>query len=107
MNLGIAFTRGGATVMFSEALGQFLYSGVIWQPASSANAFEGLMQDQIGQAELSEIYLSETELRFSKRYLDRHYLIHYVFRNKEEILGLVSITISTLVVEQPDVFYCQ
>lgn len=69
----------GAVVVVHEGITRNMFSGVIWQDASTGT-WAGEMEDQVGQASLEVVWLTETELRFVKRYAQRNDDIGYVFR---------------------------
>jgi hypothetical protein len=57
-----------------------MYAGAIWQ---DSGGLTGCMQDAFGKSELSEIVISDTEVRFVKTYEGRQRPIRYLFRKKD------------------------
>ena len=68
----------GTAVFIHKDLFRYVYAGVIWTEPSGG--LRGLVQDAFGEAELSHITISDTEISFTKKYFKRDYYIEYFFR---------------------------
>jgi hypothetical protein len=72
----------GVVAMVCNGMCDFIFSGVLEYLPDGA--LRGVVYDVLGEAELSDIALSESELRFTKKYAQRIYLIQYKFTKQED-----------------------
>ncbi|MEK7212494.1 MAG: hypothetical protein AAB686_02365 [Patescibacteria group bacterium] len=61
-----------------------MFYGVIGPVEGKANALAGNMKDHLGESTLSDVQVSETEFRFTKRYAHHQDTIRYVFRKQKD-----------------------
>lgn len=83
LGLGVRQIEGVIAVVHS-GLCQFIYAGVMWQdPEHVMGGLTGHMQDACGNSALSDIYVSEFEVRFTKKYERRKDVIRYTFKVRD------------------------
>jgi|GEM_PF-1695683 len=80
--VGIAYSHEGAIPVIQQAMVRSHFAGAIWEDPESGK-LEGNLTDHYGDSTLFDIEISETELSFVKRYVQRpqsdFHAIHYKF----------------------------
>jgi hypothetical protein len=83
LGLGITMDPAeGVRSIIRDVPTRFMYAGAIWEHESSG-LLVGRMQDSFGLADLSDILISDTEIRFTKQYEHQRDVVEYTFRKKE------------------------
>ncbi len=84
-NLDIGYQNGiGESVMIRTDLCRFTYAGMIGlDPVSNEGNLIGMLQDYYGHSILFDVVVSDEEVGFTKRYVDRDDFITYTFRVKD------------------------
>lgn len=75
--------RDGLIAVIRSRIGQFMYSGAIWEDPPGSRVLTGRTQDHFGIADLSDIHLGVREVRFKKQYGRRSYCIDYSFKLRD------------------------
>jgi len=112
--LGLACSvEGNAAVLYS-GLFQFMFAGLIWTDKQSAlYELTGDMLDHFGRSRLSEVQVTDLEVKFTKRYKGREDDIFYTFKVRDgdswvgEYRGdrVGSGTSRCIITEVPDSFF--
>ena len=83
--LTVAYESEGAIAVIRSGLCRFMFSGVIeLDPEAVLGTYIGRINDSFGEAELTNIQLSETRLHFTKKYGKRTDTIEYNFRRQDD-----------------------
>lgn len=77
--------EGGAGVVIKGGLCRFMYSGVIFPNPEEPDKLIGEMSDHFGESELLGVKITEEEVSFTKKYLQRPDYIKYTFRKEGEL----------------------
>jgi len=74
--IGLAYDPVEENILTARitSLSQFMYAGAIWE---EGGRLTGKMQDECGMSTLFDIHISESMVRFEKKYDDRDYPISY------------------------------
>lgn len=78
-------TEGGAGVVIRGGLCRFMYSGVIFPNFEEPDQLIGEMLDHFGESELLGVKITQEDVSFTKKYLQRSDYINYVFRKEGEL----------------------
>jgi hypothetical protein len=80
---GLGIEMGRAVVY--TGLFRHMYSGIIYPVKPKSEKLAGEMKDTYGYSELSMIKISEQELHFRKKYVERTDEIYYTFKREGSI----------------------
>jgi len=66
--LDIGYSPEGPVVLFQEGFASCMFFGSIWHLGSKATPLVGETHDVLGEAWLSDIFITDEEIRFTKQY---------------------------------------
>ncbi len=77
----------GAIAVIRQGLLPFMYSGLIWRdPDGLLGEMIGVMEDRFGESELTKIHISNSGIRFEKKYVrgeSERAIFEYNFTKKD------------------------